>query len=70
VSRPRSLVLLLTILALIYMAANWPRPVEVVETKYCVIDFPAAYKDRDGKWVKVWGRGYGLCSEMDRFEFI
>lgn len=33
-SRPRSFILLLTILALIYMASNWtPRAVEVV--RYC-----------------------------------
>jgi hypothetical protein len=85
VSRPRSLVLLLTILALIYMAANWPRPVEVVEVKYCLQDQYSARREilvmpdgspviRDGKlverWRRYWGKIYDRCALMDRFEFI
>lgn len=66
--RARSAVLLSTILILIYWAAHQPNPVEVVEVKYCQINFRAAYKDENGEWVKVWARGYGLCSEMDRYE--
>jgi hypothetical protein len=64
----RSFILLLTFLAIIYWAAHQPKPVEVVETKYCPIGFRAAYKDENGEWVKVWAKGYGPCELMDRYE--
>ena len=62
-SRPRSLVLLLTILALIYMAANQPKKVEVIEVRYCPV---VEWTWRDGK--KLWCETFGPCERMDRFE--
>ena len=67
-SRPRSLVLLLTILALIYMAANRPQPVEVVEVKYCPVMYWTWVEGADGRSVKLWHKMYGPCSDMDRYE--
>lgn len=79
----RSAVLLATILILVYWAAHQPKPVEVVEVKYCLQDLYVAQKQilvmpngspviKDGKlverWVKFWAPGYGPCSEMDRYE--
>jgi hypothetical protein len=69
VSRTRCLVLLLTILALVYMAANQPKPVRAVEVKYCsdVIYWKWAEAEW-GRKVKLWYLGWGPCSEMDRYE--
>lgn len=66
-SRPRSLVLLLTILALIYMAANRPQPVEVVEVRYCPVNY-WTWMEVDGRRVRYWHKMYGPCSDMDRYE--
>jgi hypothetical protein len=67
VSRPRSLVLLLTIIALIYMAANQPKRVEVVEVKYCRVTY-WRWAEIDGREVKLWYPSYGPCSLVDQYE--
>ena len=63
----RSLVLTLTILAIIFLAANQPPPARMVEVPYCVVDFRAAGKDQFGVWHYGWGEGYGPCHLQDRF---
>lgn len=84
-NRPRSAVLLATILILVYWAAHQPKPVQVVETKYCLQYMPTLEHQiltmpdgspviKDGKlverWRRSWTKGYDLCSNMDRYEFI
>jgi hypothetical protein len=54
-----------------------PRPVQAVETKYCIIDYKARVKrfhmQPNGKLVEKhtneWVKGYGPCNLMDRYEY-
>ena len=68
----RDLILTLTAVALVYVADNWPKPVKPVETvPYCIIDFPTGrIHPLTGEWQKGWGRGYGPCTLLDRYEEI
>lgn len=64
----RDLVLTLTILALIFMAANQNPPSRMVETPYCVVDVRAAGKNPlTGEYEFGWVQMYRPCSEQDRF---
>ena len=66
----RDLILTLTILALIGIAANQSH-IKTVQVAYCVIDYKAAGKHPiTGETVTGWARGYGPCSFLDRYEFI
>lgn len=68
-SRTRCFVLLLTILALVYMAANQPKPAQVVEVKYCSVTYWRWF-EVDGHKVKGWYPSFGPCSDLDRYEVI
>lgn len=59
-----------TIAALFCLWLDQPTPIKTVQVDYCVIDFPAAGKDEAGNWHFGWGRGWGPCSRLDRFEDI
>lgn len=64
----RDLVLTLTILALIFMAANQNPTSRMVQTDYCVIDMRVAGKHPlTGEWIYGWGQGYGPCNQQDKF---
>lgn len=64
----RDLILTLTILALVFIFAHQPAPVKTVQTDYCVITYKAAGKDLLGNWHIGWAKGYGPCSQLDRYE--
>jgi hypothetical protein len=64
----RAVIISATIAACFCLYLDRPTPVQPTQVDFCVIDFPAAAKDENGVWHKGWGRGYGPCSLMDRFE--
>lgn len=64
----RDAILTATLLACIFLFAHQSAPVKVVNTPYCVITYKAAGYDQFGKLHLGWARGYGLCSELDRYE--
>lgn len=66
----RCLILTLTILALIFMAANQNPPSRMVQTDYCVVDMRVAGKDDLGHWRFGWGKMYRPCVEQDIFREI
>lgn len=66
----RDLILTVTILCIVYIAAHQPPPVKTVQVDYCVIEYKAAAKDRFGIWHEGWARGYGMCRYLDRYENI
>lgn len=68
--RVRCLILALTICALIFIAANQPKPVKAVEVPYCVITYKAIGPDQFGRKRLGWARGYGPCTLLDRYENI
>lgn len=80
----RAIILSATIAALICMYLDRPRPIQTVETKYCLQDIHVAERQvlimpdgrpviKDGKlverWQKLWAKGYAPCSQMDRYEW-
>jgi hypothetical protein len=66
----RDLILTLTILSIIFIAANRPQPVKDNQTPYCVVDVLQAAKDRFGNWQTGWGKMYGPCSTQDIYREI
>ena len=66
----RDLILTLTILAIIYTADNWPKPVKDNQVAYCLLTYKAARKDIFGQWETGWAKGYGPCKDLDRYENI
>jgi hypothetical protein len=66
----RDLILTLTILSIIFAAANRPQPVKDNQTPYCVIVEWTAQKDRFGNWHTGWGQGYGPCHLQDIYREI
>ena len=70
-SLARALILTITVLALIFIADNQPRPVKSVQVDYCVITYKAAAKNpMTGEMMSGWATGYGPCSLLDRYENI
>jgi hypothetical protein len=68
--RIRSALLTLTILLLIFHFSHRdPAPV-VTQVDYCEINYRAAVRDMLGNWHTGWARGFGLCSLLDRFEYL
>ena len=65
-------ILTVTILALIYILDNSPRPVrEYISPDYCVIDYLAGRKHPlTGELQTAWVTGYGVCSLQDRYREI
>lgn len=63
----RDAILTVTILALIYIADNHPRPIKSAQVDYCVIEYKAAGKDLFGNVVTGWAKGYGPCKLQDKF---
>jgi hypothetical protein len=67
----RALILVATITIFVCLLLDRPKPVKSAQVvPYCVITYPAAVKDAQGNWHKGWARGYGPCSQLDRFENI
>ena len=66
----RDLILTLTILAIIYTADNWPKPVKDNQTPFCVISERVIQKDIFGNSSVVWGRGFGPCKLQDIYREI
>lgn len=67
----RDLILTLTILAIIFTADNWPKPVKAAEVvPYCIITYKALGKDMFGRKVVGWASGCGLCSLQDIYREI
>lgn len=80
----RDLVLTLTILAIVFLAANQPPPILVSRVDYCAgVVRRSAWKElllengepviKDGKLATYyrfgWGETWGPCSELDRYEY-
>ncbi len=67
----RDLILTLTVLALIFIADNWPRAVKDNQVPYCVVTFKAARPLPDGSGYETgWAQGYGPCSQQDIYREI
>ena len=66
----RDAILTLTILSLIYMADNWPKPVKDNQVPFCVIQFKAARPLPDGTYETGWATGYGPCDQQDIYRQI
>lgn len=66
----RDLVLTLTIVAFVFLAAHQPGPSRLVQTDYCIVTRKAAAKDPSGQWHTFWAEGYGPCSEQDIYRNI
>lgn len=66
----RDLILTLTILSLIFIAANQPQPVKDNQVSYCVVDVYQGAKDRQGNWHFGWAPMYRPCSEQDIYREI
>jgi hypothetical protein len=62
----RSIILAAALAALFCLYRDRPKPVK----DYCVIDEHFAAKDELGRWRRFWGKGYGPCSRLDRYENI
>lgn len=61
-------ILTVTILALILILDNKPRPVKVSEqAPHCVIEYKTARKNIFGEWETGWARGYGPCTLQDKY---
>jgi hypothetical protein len=64
------LVALITI-CVCFLLRDRPTPVKAAKVvTYCVIDEHFAAKDELGRWHRFWGKGYGPCSRLDRYENI
>ncbi len=66
----RDLILTVTVLSIIFVADNWPKPVKDNQVAYCVITYKAARKNALGEWESGWGQGYGPCSLQDIYRNI
>jgi hypothetical protein len=66
----RAAILAITAATLFCMWLDRPKPVISVQTQYCVITYRAAAKDQLGGVHIIWTKGWGLCSELDRYEEI
>ncbi len=67
----RDAVLTATILTLILIADNQPRPVKDNQVPFCVIDEKVAMKHPlTGEVLVGWGKGYGPCDQQDIYREI
>jgi hypothetical protein len=66
----RVTILALTAAILLCLWLDRPTPVKSVQVDYCVISYRAQVFDRLGQPHTIWTKGYGLCSELDRYEDI
>jgi len=66
----RAVLLALTAAMLLCMWLDRPQPVKTVQVDYCVITYRAAARDQHGGLHIVWTKGWGPCSELDRYEEI
>lgn len=66
----RDFVLTVTILAIIFTADNWPRPVKDNQVAYCVVSVYQGAKDQEGNWHFGWGPMYRPCAEQDVYRNI
>jgi len=64
----RDAILTFTLLACVHVFANLHIPKRADGAQYCVITYKAAGYDQNGQLIKGWARGYGLCSQLDRYE--
>lgn len=64
----RAILLALTAAMLLCMWLDRPQPVKPVQTDYCVISYRAIARDERGGRHIVWTKGWGLCTELDRYE--
>jgi len=64
----RDAILTATVLSLIYILDNQPRPVKDAQTDYCIVSYYAANKHPlTGEILTGWAQGYGPCSEQDSY---
>jgi hypothetical protein len=66
----RAIILALTAFALICLWLDQPKPIKSVQVDYCLVDMKVAAPDQFGVWHKFWAKGYGPCSDLDRYENI
>lgn len=45
-----------------------PIKIKPVQTDYCWISYRAAARDQFGGIHIIWTKGWGLCSQLDRYE--
>lgn len=69
-SLARDAILTATLLALIFMFAHQPSKPQIVQVDYCVIDYHVGAFDQNHELHTGWGKGYGPCSLLDRYEQI
>ena len=66
----RILILAMTAATLTAMWLDRPQPVKTSHVDYCVISYRAKAVDHFGIPHIVWTNGWGLCSQLDRYENI
>lgn len=66
----RAVLLALTAAMLLCLWLDRPAPVKSVQVDYCVVSYRAAAKDQYGGVHIIWTKGWGPCSELDRYENI
>jgi hypothetical protein len=64
----RAAVLALTAAMLFCMWLDRPTPVKSVQVDYCMITYRAAAIDQRGDTHIIWTKGWGPCSQLDRYE--
>jgi hypothetical protein len=64
----RVVILALTVAMLIGMWLDRPSPVKTVQVDYCWISYRAQAVDQYGLPHIVWTKGFGPCSQLDRYE--
>jgi len=64
----RAVIVAATIAALMGIWRDQPTHVKPVQVDYCQITVRAATKTRKGKRHFFWGKTFGPCSQLDRYE--
>lgn len=64
----RAVILALTAATLICMWLDRPAPIKTIQVDYCWISYRAQAVDQYGLPHVVWTKGFGPCSQLDRYE--
>ena len=64
----KAMLIAFAIATLICAFIDQPIKIKPVQVDYCVISYRAVARDQYGGAHIVWTKGWGLCSELDRYE--
>jgi hypothetical protein len=66
----RAMLIAFAIATLICAFIDQPAPVKTTQVDYCVVTYKRAAKDERGVVHFGWAKGWGPCTDLDRYEFI